>query len=94
MDWRRNVFVFLAHSALALTFIHRFILSVAIIPMVGVGKSTKNARPNTTNVARTSEGFKWDQAQQGIILSAFFYGYIPLQIPAGILVERYGGSYE
>ena len=30
--------------------------------------------------------------QQGVILGAFWYGYVVLQIPAGYVAERYGGK--
>ena len=88
MEWRRPAFVILAHSAFALMFIHRLDLSIAIVPMME--KNTKN-RKNVTNWANTLGEFEWDQAQQGIILSAFCYGYVLGQIPAGILSDRYGG---
>ena len=37
--------------------------------------------------------FNWDAEQQGIILGAFFYGYIITQIPGGYLAEKYGGKW-
>ena len=36
--------------------------------------------------------FNWDETQQGIILSAFFYGYVTTQIAGGMLSERFGGK--
>lgn len=36
------------------------------------------------------EKFDWDEKTTGLILSAFFYGYIITQIPVGVLVNRYG----
>ncbi|XP_066925444.1 vesicular glutamate transporter 2-like [Clytia hemisphaerica] len=35
--------------------------------------------------------FNWDQSQQGVILSSFFYGYILTQIFGGWVSLRYGG---
>jgi len=32
------------------------------------------------------------EAEMGIILSAFFWGYVIMQIPGGILAERFGGK--
>jgi MFS family permease len=34
--------------------------------------------------------FGWDQTQQGLGLSAIFWSYTALQIPCGVLVDRYG----
>lgn len=36
--------------------------------------------------------FDWDESTRSIILSSFFWGYIFLQIPAGMLAQRYGGK--
>jgi MFS family permease len=35
----------------------------------------------------------WSSTEKGTILSAFFWGYMVMQIPAGILASRYGPSY-
>ena len=37
--------------------------------------------------------FNWDSEEQGVILSAFFYGYMLTQIPGGYLAEKYGGKW-
>ncbi|XP_061188671.1 sialin-like [Saccostrea echinata] len=34
--------------------------------------------------------FIWDKALQGAILGAFFWGYTAMQIPSGVLSERFG----
>ena len=31
--------------------------------------------------------------QQGVILGAFWYGYVVLQVPGGYAAERYGGKW-
>lgn len=36
--------------------------------------------------------FNWNENQQGIILAAFFYGYVTTQIPGGMLAQRFGGK--
>ena len=36
--------------------------------------------------------FEWDSRQQGVILAAFFYGYITTQIPGGVLAQRFGSK--
>lgn len=41
-----------------------------------------------------SEGeFDWDGEDQGIILGAFFWGYVVTQVPGGMLAERIGGKW-
>lgn len=34
--------------------------------------------------------FTWDKSLQGGILGAFFWGYTVMQIPSGVLSERFG----
>ena len=34
----------------------------------------------------------WDEAQFGIIFSAFLWGYTALQLPGGYLADRFGGK--
>lgn len=36
--------------------------------------------------------FSWDKGLQGMILGSFFWGYLFLQIPGGVLSERYGAT--
>lgn len=36
--------------------------------------------------------FDWDRSIQDTILSSFFWGYIILQIPAGMLAGKFGGK--
>ncbi|KAL4226610.1 hypothetical protein ACF0H5_014593 [Mactra antiquata] len=38
-----------------------------------------------------SAEFDWDKKTQSFILSVYFYGYLPSQIPAGWLASRFGG---
>ncbi|XP_070496442.1 putative inorganic phosphate cotransporter isoform X2 [Chironomus tepperi] len=37
--------------------------------------------------------FEWDEEQIGIILGAFFWGYVITHIPGGLLSEKFGGKY-
>ncbi|CAO1319250.1 unnamed protein product [Diamesa serratosioi] len=37
--------------------------------------------------------FEWSEQLQGIILGAFFWGYVITHIPGGILAQKYGGKY-
>ena len=36
--------------------------------------------------------FGWSETQKGGVLSAFFIGYLPLMVLAGVLANRYGGK--
>ena len=40
-----------------------------------------------------SKLFDWDAQEQGIILGAFYYGYVVTQIPGGYMAEKYGGKW-
>lgn len=37
--------------------------------------------------------FEWSEKTQGIILSAFYYGYIVTHVPGGLLAQRFGGKH-
>ena len=37
--------------------------------------------------------FPYTKEQQGIILGAFYYGYVVSQVPGGMLAERFGGKW-
>ncbi|XP_050432550.1 sialin-like isoform X2 [Adelges cooleyi] len=41
----------------------------------------------------TSSRFDWDEETQGLILSAFYYGYIITHVPGGLLAQRFGGKH-
>lgn len=36
--------------------------------------------------------FTWDEKTQGLVLSAFFWGYVITQMPGGLLADKYGGK--
>lgn len=37
--------------------------------------------------------YEWSQELQGIILSAFYWGYAITHLPGGMLAEKFGGKY-
>ncbi|XP_063917741.1 sialin-like isoform X2 [Zophobas morio] len=37
--------------------------------------------------------YDWDEVQQGLILSSFYWGYIVTHIPCALLAEKYGGKH-
>lgn len=43
-------------------------------------------------ILEMAKQFKWDEAYQGTILSAFFLGYAGTQLLGGTLADRYGGK--
>ncbi|XP_047991934.1 putative inorganic phosphate cotransporter isoform X2 [Leguminivora glycinivorella] len=63
-------------------FIARSSMGVAILAM------TDKSRRNDTSV----KIYDWDKETQGLILSSFFWGYIIMQIPGGLLSKRFGGK--
>ncbi|VVC45759.1 Sugar transporter, conserved site,Major facilitator superfamily domain,Major facilitator [Cinara cedri] len=48
---------------------------------------------NTMHIEDTSNRFTWDEEIQGMILSAFYYGYIITHIPGGFLAQKFGGKF-
>lgn len=78
-------------------------LSVAIVAMVNNTAIHSNTSvinndtcpfPANTTSSDTSDGpFDWDESEQGLILGAFFYGYVLTQIPGGRLAELWGGKW-
>ncbi|XP_013411028.1 sialin [Lingula anatina] len=76
-------------------------LSVALIAMVNETdskslNSTDGQCPvtevNSTSPFKKNGNFNWDENLQGLILGAFFYGYITTQIPGGWLANWMGGK--
>nr|XP_034831919.1 putative inorganic phosphate cotransporter [Maniola hyperantus] len=63
-------------------FIARSSLGVAVLAMTDI------RRRNDSSVTI----YEWDKKTQGMILSSFFWGYLIMQIPAGLLAKRYGGK--
>ncbi|XP_076437789.1 sialin-like [Babylonia areolata] len=77
-------------------------LSVALVAMVNSSVAVDNSsvseecpedRPGNSSSSSDNGGeFNWDETTQGLILGAFFYGYIFTQLPGGWLAERVGGK--
>ena len=49
-------------------------------------------RMNLSVAVVSMKEFEWTEAQQGVLLSTFFYGYVISQIPGGVIVGKYGGK--
>lgn len=94
----RFVLVFLGFFAFALAYAYKVMLSVTIVSMAKPLNRTDNEgqcfHDNSTNLIKNEDGeFVWDSHQQALILGAFFYGYFLIQLPAGILSEKYGAKW-
>jgi MFS family permease len=101
----RYVVAILALLAGSMVYLTRVNLSVAIVAMSRFNK-TKTHINGTSGVCEspeessnsssteTNDGeFEWNQTEQGVILGAFFYGYIFFQIVGGRLAEIFGAKW-
>lgn len=52
-----------------------------------------NDEPIPTIISMTSDKYEWSQELQGLILSAFYWGYILTHVPGGLLSAKIGGKY-
>ncbi|KAJ2946184.1 hypothetical protein O0L34_g5118 [Tuta absoluta] len=48
---------------------------------------------NASLVFRDRDRYDWSEATQGLLLSAFYYGYVVTHLPGGLLAERFGGKW-
>ncbi|CAH1397961.1 unnamed protein product [Nezara viridula] len=93
----RHITGVMGFFTIALAYIQRFCLSLAITEMVNYhsegGKIDAQTCPfeqNTTTEIKYSGEFNWDEETQGLILSSFFWGYIINHVPGGLMAERWG----
>ncbi|XP_023322826.1 putative inorganic phosphate cotransporter isoform X3 [Eurytemora carolleeae] len=97
----RHLFAFMGFLGFANVYAMRVNLSVAIVAMVnstalGNGSSISNntcPAPSTPSSHTTDGPFNWNERDQGLILGAFFYGYVVTQLPGGRLAEIWGGKW-
>ncbi|CAF4907506.1 unnamed protein product [Pieris macdunnoughi] len=73
----RHVQTLLLFMAMFLAYSMRVNISMAIVDMTNKKNDTY---------------FDWSYSIQSMILSSFFWGYVVLQIPGGILARRFGGK--
>ena len=90
--WKLHLFLFLAHLAFAIMFMQRLNLSIALVAMVGSENQLNITKERDEQNTSRAKEFAWDEAHQGMILSAIFYGALLSSIPAGVLVDKYGGK--
>lgn len=100
---QRWVMAIMGFLAVANAYTMRVCLNIAITQMVRKRAHSENADggtcPGGYDIHVDSEdmetsGFDWNEETQGIILSAFYYGYIVTHLPGGMLAERFGGKYS
>uniref|UniRef100_A0A8D8QEG2 Sialin n=1 Tax=Cacopsylla melanoneura TaxID=428564 RepID=A0A8D8QEG2_9HEMI len=100
--YQRYVLVFMLFLAIVSAFTLRMCLAVSITVMTKQHKTTKidpNACPDLDMDDKTDKGstivhdFDWDEATQGLILSSFYWGYVLMHIPGGIMAQRFGGKH-
>ncbi|XP_060803574.1 putative inorganic phosphate cotransporter [Amyelois transitella] len=63
-------------------FMARGSMGVAVLAMSDVNKK------NDTSITI----YDWDKRTQSLILSSFFWGYVIMQLPAGIIARKFGGK--
>ncbi|BES98261.1 sodium:phosphate symporter activity [Nesidiocoris tenuis] len=104
---QRYVLAMMGFFGVANAYIMRGCLSIAITQMVKKPATDdfNSTDPDTCpypsdynpghdgNSTIKDHGYDWDEATQGVILSAFYYGYIFTHIPGGLLAQRYGGKH-
>ncbi|XP_063825389.1 putative inorganic phosphate cotransporter [Ostrinia nubilalis] len=106
---QRYVLGIMGLLALANSFTMRVCLSMTITQMVLHTESSEHIVGETcpdpevdvitsvTNetivVSTPRERYDWDEATQGLLLSAFYYGYVITHLPGGLLAEKFGGKW-
>ncbi|CAG2102001.1 unnamed protein product [Medioppia subpectinata] len=72
----------------------------AIVVMAKFNKSSSRGSDicatnadNNSNKSHNSGEFDWDESTQGVILGAFFYGYLLFQVLGGRLAELFGAKW-
>uniref|UniRef100_A0A336K4P4 CSON011178 protein n=1 Tax=Culicoides sonorensis TaxID=179676 RepID=A0A336K4P4_CULSO len=97
---QRWILAIMGFLAITNAYTMRICLNVAITEMVVKKNDTEDIegdycpRPNATEGEIITGGdYEWSEALQGIILSAFFWGYVITHIPGGMLAEKFGGKW-
>ncbi|XP_026317790.1 putative inorganic phosphate cotransporter [Hyposmocoma kahamanoa] len=102
---QRYVMGILGLFALANSFTMRVCLSMTITQMVKktahqihiTGETCADPddiiKGNSTAIIKYHGQYDWDEATQGLLLSAFYYGYVLTHLPGGLLAERFGGKW-
>lgn len=96
---QRFVLAIMSFFALVNAYTMRQCISIAIVEMV-VTKVPNNTCEENCPVpddwVKSSDNkgeLDWSSEMQGIVQSAFYYGYLIGHLPGGLLADRYGGKY-
>lgn len=98
---QRVVLSIMGFLALINAYTMRITLSIAITQMV-VKPNYNNTHANAICEAEGDDNpddnigkgeYEWSQELQGVILSAFYWGYAITHLPGGLLAEKFGGKY-
>ncbi|KAE8746481.1 hypothetical protein FOCC_FOCC006846 [Frankliniella occidentalis] len=103
----RYVFVVMGGLAIFNAYAMRSAMSVAITEMAKAKSSVPSsevpesercvsadaaaAGANSTHTGNPPE-FDWDEEVQGQVLSAMFWGYVAMNVPSGLMADRFGGK--
>ena len=93
---RRVMMSVMLFFGLSVVYAMRVCISIAAVPAnaANVTRAGTNATGRASAAGRTTtmySEFGWTNTDQGIVLGAFFNGYIVTQIVGGMLSKRYGG---
>ena len=75
-----------------------YLLDQYLIPKIGyecpfIENITTRITNSVNSKLKSSGGFDWNAKEQGIVLGAFYYGYIFTMVPGGYLAERYSSKW-
>ncbi|KAL3272432.1 hypothetical protein HHI36_013913 [Cryptolaemus montrouzieri] len=99
---QRYVLSIMGFFAILNAYTMRVSLSIAITEMVQRHKSdfydpdacsVFDIHNSTSPHTVSDELYPWTSKQQGIILSAFYWGYVLTHIPGGVIAEKFGGKH-
>ncbi|XP_069697780.1 sialin-like isoform X2 [Periplaneta americana] len=88
----RYVLCLMFFLGLMVTFLLRVNINLAIVGMVNT-TSLEQSNVSTQQAVPTVQGeFAWDEVEQSVILSSFFWGYLLFQVPGGRVAEVVGAK--
>ncbi len=89
---RRGITAVMLFLGLAVVYALRVCISVAAAPGTAPSNATSASGVAQNATVTMFSEFQWTNTDQGVVLGAFFNGYIFTQIAGGLLSRRYGGK--